>query len=232
MSGTFYGLGLGPGDSELITVKSWRLLSTADVVCWPVGPSGAALARQIADPFMPEDAIELPLPVPFGAAPADLDAAYADAAHRIARHLSEGREVAYLCLGDPLTYGSFALLAARLAIAHRVVAIPGVSTAQAAAAALARPLAQGMDIIKVLPANADPDRLQAEIAAGDATLVFLKAGRHIGLIRRLLNEAGIRDAFAVAHLGQDGERIVALREAELRSPYFSTVIAFAGSRTA
>jgi len=98
MNGTLYGLGVGPGDPELITLKSWRILSMAEVVAYPVAPSGTTRARDVASHFIPEDVIELPLEIPFGCGEAETSPAYDSAAQSISEHLSAGRNVAFLCM--------------------------------------------------------------------------------------------------------------------------------------
>ncbi len=232
MSAIFYGLGLGPGDPELITLKSWRILSMAEAVAWPVGPSGASRARETAAPFIPEDVIALPLPIPFGGAPAALARAYDEAAAVIAEHLEAGRDVAFICMGDPLFHGSFIYLAQRLEGAHEVRAVPGVAAPMACTAALGRPLARGKGIVKILPATADATRLRAELANGPATLAFIKAGHHAAALRGMIEEAGLLDhAIAIENAGMDDERIIPLAEAGADMPYFSTIMVFAGDET-
>ncbi len=229
MNGTLYGLGVGPGDPELITLKSWRILSMAEVVAYPLAPSGTTRARDVASHFIPEDVIELPLEIPFGAAETETASAYDKAAQSIATHLEAGRNVAFLCMGDPLFHGSFSYLMDRLVQRHSVEVVPGVAAPMSCAAALRRPLARRGDIMKVLPATADVERLRTEIAAGPATLVFIKAGRHVATLKRLLESAGLLDsACVVEDAGSERQRLLPLREAEGASPYFSTIIVFAG----
>src|SRR5262245_45078560 len=115
MSGTFYGLGVGPGDPELITLKAWRIISQVPVIAYPAANGGESLAYSIAAPFIPEDVIELAIAVPMRRERGPAQQAYDDAAQTIARHLEEGLDVAFLCEGDPLFYGSFAYLLTRLA---------------------------------------------------------------------------------------------------------------------
>src|SRR5688572_2237322 len=107
-AGTLYGLGVGPGDPELITVKAWRVLSLAPVIAYPQTVSGDSLARRIAAPFIPEGVMELPFTLPMlreERGPAR--EAYDGAAATMAEHLGAGRDVALLCEGDPFFYGSF-----------------------------------------------------------------------------------------------------------------------------
>ncbi len=229
MNGTLYGLGVGPGDPELITLKSWRILSMAEVVAYPVAPSGTTRARDVAGHFIPEDVIELPLGIPFGADGTETASAYDGAAMEIATHLEAGRNVAFLCMGDPLFHGSFSYLMDRLADRHAVEVVPGVTAPMSCAAVLRRPLARREGILKVLPATADAERLRREVAAGPATLVFIKAGGHIPALRRLLEDADLLGAaYVVENAGGETQRLLPMEEAGEASPYFSTVMVFAG----
>ncbi len=229
MNATLYGLGVGPGDPELITLKSWRILSMAEVVAYPLAPSGATRARDVASHFIPEDVIELPLDIPFGADETETAPAYDRAAEEIAVHLDAGRNVAFLCMGDPLFHGSFSYLMERLSGGHSVEVVPGVAAPMSCAAILRRPLVRKDGILKVLPATADPERLRREVEAGPATLVFIKAGRHMSALRRLLQDAGLLgSAYVVENAGSERQRLLPMDETANVSPYFSTVMVFAG----
>ncbi len=229
MNGTLYGLGVGPGDPELITLKSWRILSMAEVVAYPLASSGTTRARDVASHFIPEDVIELPLEIPFGADETETASAYDKAAQNIATHLEAGRNVAFLCMGDPLFHGSFSYLMDRLVQRHSVEVVPGVAAPMSCAAALRRPLVRREAILKILPATADAERLRREIAAGPATLVFIKAGGHVPMLRRLLADAGLLDsAYMVEDVGTERQRLLPMRDAKDASPYFSTVMVFSG----
>ena len=227
MAGILYGVGLGPGNPELITLKGWRVISLSPVIAWPEGESGQARARSIAAPFIPEDVIELPLLIPFGGREEELRQAYEKAARAIADHLRVGRDVAYLCLGDPLLYGTFARLAAHLPEDCEARAIPGVNAAQAAAASLLQRLAQGTEPFKMLPATMQDDALLAECLNRQAVLAILKAGHHLPRIAGLLRQAGRLDnAVVVQELGHGRERTLPLAQAarEGDASYFSLVL--------
>ena len=163
MSGTLYGVGVGPGDPELMTVKAWRLISMAPVVAFLTANGEHSTARAIAKPFLPDDAILLPIDMPMRVERAPGEAAYDAGAAAIAAHLREGRDVVFLCEGDPFFYGSFMYLFARLADEFETVVVPGVTSITAAAAAIARPLAARNEVVKVLPATLPPERLHAEL---------------------------------------------------------------------
>ena len=151
MTGTLYGIGVGPGDPELMTLKAHRLISTARVVAYPAPDDGDSFARQIAAATIPEDAEEIPMIVPMRVDRFPAQEVYAGAAERIAGHLELGTDVAVLCEGDPFFYSSFMYLFARLAKRFPVEIVPGVTSLTACAAALKRPLTSRNDVLTVLP---------------------------------------------------------------------------------
>ena len=227
MTGTLHGLGLGPGDPELMTLRSWRIISLAPVIAYPQPPSGQSRARAIAAPLIPEDVEELPLVIPFGADAAEVEAAYDQAAAMLATRLDAGLDVALLCLGDPLTYGTFGRVALRLAPKYPVQITPGVSTPQAAAARLGRILVRGDEALKFLPATMDEEMLMTECLNRHAALAILKLGGRLPLVRRALERAGrLEQAVVVEELGGANERILPLTEAtaEERGRYFSLIL--------
>ncbi len=227
--GTFFGLGVGPGDPELLTLRAWRLISNCDVIAYPVGDSGDSLARRICAPFIPEDATELALAIPMRTEREPGKAAYDAAALKIATHLNEGRHVAFLCAGDPFFYGSFMYLFARMAESYRTVIVPGVSSLTACAAQIARPLAARNDVLKVLPAPLPTDRLKAEIETAEAVAI-IKIGRHFERVRTILRDLGLADrATIIESATRDDEKITALNDIpEGERPYFSTILVYKG----
>lgn len=232
MSGTFYGLGVGPGDPELITLKAWRLISQVPVIAYPAANGNDSLARSIAAPFIPEDVIELAIDVPMRRERAPAQDAYDAAAHAIANHLDQGRDVAFLCEGDPLFYGSFAYLLTRLAEKYLTQIVPGISSITACAAAISRPLAARNDILKVLPGTLDATRLKQEITSSDA-IAIMKVGQHFDKIRGVLNELGLAgQATIIERATRDDEKITPLADVpEGERPYFSTILIYKGGES-
>jgi precorrin-2/cobalt-factor-2 C20-methyltransferase len=230
MSGTFYGLGVGPGDPELLTLKAWRLISQVPVIAYPAANGNDSLARRIAAPFIPEDVIELAIAVPMRRERQPAQQAYDVAARAIANHLDQGRDVAFLCEGDPLFYGSFAYLLARLAQKYLTQVVPGIASITACAAAIGRPLAARDDVLKVLPGTLDAARLRDEIVSSDA-IAIMKVGLHFEKIRGVLSELGlIGQATIVERATRDDEKITPLADVpEGERPYFSTILVYKGS---
>jgi precorrin-2/cobalt-factor-2 C20-methyltransferase len=232
MSGTFYGVGVGPGDPELLTLKAWRLISHVPVIAYPAANGKESLARSIAAPFIPEDVIELAIAVPMRREREPAQQAYDGAAQVIANHLDQGRDVVFLCEGDPLFYGSFAYLLARLAQNYLTQIVPGVVSITACAAAVGRPLAARNDILKVLPGTLDAPRLKEEIASSDA-IAIMKVGQNFEKIRGVLSELGLTSkATVVEKATRDEERITPLGDVPKgEHPYFSTILIYKGGES-
>src|SRR5438045_2977327 len=140
-TGLLYGLGLGPGDPELVTLKALRLLRSAPVVAYPAPEHGDSFARRIVAEWLDRGQREIAIRFPMRAGPPPF-AIYQAAAARLAAVLDGGQDVAYLCQGDPLLHGSFAGILAALPAGCLVTIVPGVSSPTACAAAAAWPLAQ------------------------------------------------------------------------------------------
>jgi precorrin-2/cobalt-factor-2 C20-methyltransferase len=213
-----------------MTVKAWRIIGQVPVIAYPVANGSDSLARRIASPFIPEDAFELRLPVPMRVEREPAREAYEDAARLIAEQLDLGKDVAFLCEGDPFFYGSFMYVHERLQQGHKVVVVPGVTSLTACAAAIGRPLAARNELLKVIPAPLDEARLAEEIATAEA-IAIIKVGKHFDKIRRVLRALNVADrAFIIERATRDDERILALDDLpEGERPYFSTILVYKGN---
>lgn len=230
MSGTLYLVGVGPGDPELLTLKAVRILGAAPVVAYPATGEDAALALDIARAHLHPAATRLAIAIPMTLARGPAQAAYDAGAAAILSHLRAGRDVAYLCEGDPLFYGSAMYLLTRVAGQAPVCVVPGVTSLTAAAAAIARPLAARNEILKILPAPLPDETLRAELAAVPAAAI-IKVGRHFDRIRALLAASGhAESAIVVEHATTGRERITRLADfAHDERPYFSTILCYSGA---
>lgn len=228
-AGTLYGVGVGPGDPELMTVKAWRLVSTARVIAYLAANGRESTARDIAQPFMPDDAVEISIDMPMRVEREPAQAAYDKGAERIAEHLAQGQDVVMLCEGDPFFYGSFMYVFARLSGKFSTVVVPGVTSITAAAAAIGRPLAARDEVVKVLPATLDVPSLSNEIA-GAQSVAIIKVGRHFAKVRSVLERAGLSArSLVVEKATRDDERIRPLTDVtEDTLPYFTTILAYRG----
>lgn len=197
--GHLYGVGLGPGDPGLITRRGADVIAAADVIAFHAGPHGRSTARRIASELIDArltPAIEELLVYPVTRGGGDdsdyaeaMGAFYAEATARLADHLSAGRSVAVLSLGDPMLYSSYQHLHRALAGDFPAHVVPGVPSVTAAAGELAHPLAEGTDIVSILPATAGRSRLEAAVAAADC-LVIMKLAGHVDEVRDILRDAG------------------------------------------
>ena len=231
--GRLLGLGLGPGDPELVTVKAARLLREAAVVAWFCKKGRRGHGRTIAERFMPGRCTEVVLAypvtteIPFNHPDyaACLAPFYDASATDLAHHLEAGRDVALLCEGDPLFYGSFMHLYIRLRTRFPVEIVPGVSGMSGCWTAAGLPMTWGDDVLTVLPATLPEEILRAKLAASDAA-VIMKIGGNLAKVRRAAAATGLdRDAIYVERGTMDGERVLALRDVcDDIAPYFSVVL--------
>ena len=199
-SARLIGVGVGPGDPELITLKALRVLREADVVAHFAKAGNASHARDIAAGHLRSDVAELPLLYPVtteipkdSAAYCDRIAAFYDASTAaIAAHLDAGRSVAVICEGDPLFYGSYMHLHVRLAPRYPTEVIAGVTGMSGCWSAAGMPIAQGDDVFMVLPGTLCEDELTRRLGEADAA-VIMKLGRNLPKVRRALARAGRLD---------------------------------------
>jgi len=224
MSGKLYGVGLGPGDPDLMTIRAARLISAADVVAYPALPGVESFARAIAAAHLREDVVELRMEVPMTPARGPAQAAYDTGAARIAEALEAGQDVVVLCEGDPLFYGSFMYLLARLSGRFDCEVVPGVTSVTACAAVLQRPLAARNEVLVVIPGPLPEADMRARIEGADAVAI-MKVGRHLAKIRGVLDGMGLLDrAVYVERATLGAERSMPLADAPADAPYFSMIL--------
>lgn len=227
--GTLYGVGLGPGDPDLLTVRAARLIASARVVAYPALAGGDSFARAIAADLIPADAQEIVMDVPMTPARGPAQAAYDGGAAAIAQALDAGQDVVALCEGDPFFYGSFMYLHARLAPRYEVEVVPGVTSVTACAARAGLPLAARNETLTVLPGPLPDAELTDRIRSAD-TLIIMKVGRHLSRLRMLLAVEGLLDrAVYVERATLPNERRVSLADAPDPAPYFSMIIVTKGA---
>lgn len=225
MSGKLYGLGVGPGDPELITVKALRLLRAAEVVAYPAPEGGTSFARAIVARWLVPSQHEIAIRMPIEAARFPAQQVYDSAAAEIAGHLEAGSDVVVLCQGDPFFYGSFMYLFARLAERFPVEIVPGVSSLTACAAAAAWPLAARDDALIALPASLGDDELARRLEAAEAA-ALIKLGRHFARVRSLLKRLGLtHHARYIEHATLASARVLPLDAVDAAEvPYFSMIL--------
>ncbi len=232
-SGTLYGVGLGPGDPELVTVKAARVIGEADVIAYHSARHGRSIARRIAEPYLRQGQIEEHLVYPVttettehpGGYAGAMEDFYREAAERIAAHLESGRDVALLAEGDPLFYSSYMHMHSRLTARFNAVIIPGVTSVSAASAAIATPLVTGDEVLSVLPGTMPVRELARRLADADAAVV-IKLGRTYPQVREALSLSGrLEEAFYVERASTDAQRVLPAAEVDADGvPYFSLAI--------
>jgi precorrin-2/cobalt-factor-2 C20-methyltransferase len=222
--GRLYGLGMGPGDPELVTLKAVRLLRAAAVVAYPAPEEGDSFARRIAAEWLDRGQKEIAIRFPMRPGPPPA-AIYDDAAAQLAAVLDRGDDVAFLCQGDPLFYGSFAGIMTRLAARYPVTVVPGVSSLTACAAAAGLPLVQRDASLGVFPATLDEGTLARRLAEADSAAV-IKLGRHFAKLRRVAERLGLLDgAVYVEHASLPDQRVMRLAEVDpAQVPYFAMAL--------
>lgn len=227
--GTFYGIGVGPGDPELITMKAIRILQRVDVVYAAASTKNShSLAVSIAKPHIPEATPIQRLSFPMTTDRAVTQLAWEENADTIYKSLSKGDDVAFLTLGDPMTYSTYGYVLRymnRIDAKLPVVTVPGITSYQAAAARLNVPLVEGEESLLVVSGAMGGDRLRQQTVKPE-NVVFLKAYRNVEDITRAISEAdaGYR-CMGISKCGQTDEKIMFdLEELETRSPDYWTLI--------
>ncbi|WP_338899724.1 precorrin-2 C(20)-methyltransferase [Streptomyces sp. TG1A-60] len=233
MSGKLYGVGLGPGDPSLMTVRAVEVIAEADVIAYHSARHGRSIARSIAARHIRADHIEERLVYPVTTETTDhpggykgaMEEFYAQASARLAAHLDAGRTVAVLAEGDPLFYGSYMHMHKRLVDRYDTEVIPGVTSVSAAAARLGTPLAEGEEVLTILPGTLPEEELTARLAATDVAVV-MKLGRTFSKVRGALESSGrLGEARYVERATMAGERLAELADVDAESvPYFSVAV--------
>mgnify|MGYP001358292864 CR=1 FL=1 len=212
MTGTLYGIGVGPGDPELMTVKAYRRLKEADVIAYPKkGRQSQSYAEQIIDAyFAPDEKRRLGLHFPMTKDISVLEPKWNEATDAIWAELATGRDVAFVTEGDPLLYSTFIHL---MNVMERrypealIEVIPGISSANAAAARLRLPLADGDEQVAIVPARADYEAMKAVLLGHDC-VVFFKVAKVIDFMIQLLRELDLLQRAAVVTKVTSEEEVI------------------------
>lgn len=227
--GTLYGIGVGPGDPDLITLKSVKILNRVDVVFAAASAKNKhSLAVSIAKPHLPEKTPVIMLPFLMSKDEDETQAAWQNNARTIIKELEQGKDVAFLTLGDSMTYSTYGYILAhikRLAPYLSVQSIPGITSYQAAAARLNTPLVEGEESFLLLSGVKGGDHLR-QLSGKPDSVVFLKAYRNVKDITSALDEADmIENSVGVTKCGQPDEEIVTdIIELNDRKPDYWTLI--------
>jgi len=229
VTGTLYGVGLGPGAPDLMTLRAARLIEGAAVIAYPTLAGAASFARSIAAGLIAADATEIVMDVPMSVERAPAQAAYDAGAAKIAQALTAGQDVICLCEGDPFFYGSFMYIHARLAAKFSVKVVPGVTSVTACAAEAGRPLVARNERLTVLPGPMNEATLRKRIAGAEAVAI-MKVGRHLPKIRTVIADLGLTNSATYIERATLPEQVVVpLAQAPDKAPYFSMILLTKGA---
>ncbi|MFP7674624.1 precorrin-2 C(20)-methyltransferase [Marivita sp. S0852] len=237
--GTIHGVGLGPGDPDLMSVRAHRMVTSARHVAFFRKAGRPGRARRLVAGLLPanvvEFAMEYPVTTEIPVAHPDYNAAlsafYTNCTAHLRSLVNDGEDVVVLCEGDPFFYGSFMHLYERLKGDVIVNVVPATTGMSAAWTASGQPITWGDDVLSVVMATLPEDTLVRHIKAADA-VVLMKIGRNIDKVRNALRRAGrYGTAWLVEYASMDGQTVQKLSEAEGRvTPYFSIVLVHGNGR--
>ena len=224
MNGVLYGVGVGPGDPELITLKSLRLIKSTEVIAYPKLKGSKSFARNIIEEFIDLPKFEIAIEIPMTVNRLPAQRAYDAAAQEISSHLNMGKNVVFLCEGDPFFYGSFMYLHSRLYKKYLVEIVPGVSSMTACAAMTKKPLAARNEVLTVLPGPLSKKELERRLADNNSSAI-MKVGRHIKKIKSVIDRLGLMDSsLYIERASLKEQRILKLIDAPEVAPYFSMIL--------
>ena len=231
MKNRLFGIGVGPGDPDLITLKAKRALEKADLIVYPAPENGESLAKGIAISHFPESCEELAIYIPMNTNHFPAMEIYKSASERIYAAVQEEKIVCVLCEGDPFFYGSFMYLFSFLKNRCSIEVIPGVSSIMAGSAILSSPLAAGNDVLTILPAPLSDSSLERQIRLADS-FVIIKIGRHFSRVRLLLAKLNLLEkALYIERATMATERIIDITEVDPQTvPYFSIIFVHTRNR--
>lgn len=224
MKGILYGVGVGPGDPELLTAKAIRLLRECDVVAAPQSTGGKQTALDIASPYIDKDKPVRLFNMPMTHDKQARNASHDAAADAICALLDEGKTVVFLTLGDPTVYSTYWYVHKRVAVrGYAAELVPGVPSFCAAAAAMGRALCEDGEMLHVIPATHGKAEEGLSLSGSK---VLMKTGKSVLEVRELLRQRGeLGNAALIERVGMDGERLIEdLDEIERPSGYFSIIL--------
>jgi len=235
MNAQFIGLGVGPGDPELITLKAHRLMQNADVVSYLANEQGSSQARDIAQHSLEGSKagqIEIPVPMPMKNDRTGANLAYDLAADKIRTVIAEGKKVVFLCEGDPLFFGSFSYLLDRLQDEMTCAVVPGISSVHAASSALKLPLSMLTESVAIINGRHSDEKIRQTLRQHDSVII-MKAGPYRPKILQALENTGRSgEANYLEYIGRD-EQIIVDDVSELndeKGPYFSLFVVLKNER--
>ena len=225
MTGILYGVGVGPGDSDLLTISAIRCIELSSVIAYPCLEGTPSFARGIVSDYIKESQEEISIAIPMKREYEPAQQAYDHAAKTLLERLREGKNVAVLCEGDPFFYGSFQYLFFRLAKKCPIKVVPGISSLMSCSTSLRQPLSARNDVLSILPAPLPDTALKACLQVAD-TAAIIKIGRHFSRIRNLLETMNLeKKSYYIERSTLPNEKIKNLDNVDpLEVPYFSMIL--------
>lgn len=229
MNAQFIGLGVGPGDPELITLKAHRLMQNADVVSYLANEQGSSQARDIAQHSLEGSKagqVEIPVPMPMKNDRTGANQAYDLAADKIRSVIAEGKNVVFLCEGDPLFFGSFSYLLDRLQDEMTCAVVPGISSVHAASSALKLPLSMLTESVAIINGRHSEEKIRQTLQQHDSVII-MKAGPYRPKILAALADTGrSEEANYLEYIGRDDQVIIddVSELGDDKGPYFSLFV--------
>ncbi|MGB9803541.1 precorrin-2 C(20)-methyltransferase [Desulfofundulus sp.] len=236
VSGKFYGIGVGPGDPELLTLKAYRVLQEVNIVCVPKSAADReSLALSIIKQVIKRQFMTLELFFPMSRDHQILEQHWASAGEKVAKLVQEGHKVAFITIGDPTFYSTYSYVQAYLQKNYPdlpVETIPGITAMSACAAALEEPLATGEESLAVIPAVYNLERLE-EILETFENVVLMKVNRYFNQVLELLRKKGLLERAALVSRCGYPDQIVNRKVSDLagqRIDYMSILVIHKGNR--
>lgn len=225
MVGKLYGIGVGPGDPELLTLKAVRLIGNADLIAYPMNKHGDSIALQIAASHIGEGSKVFGFHVPMNSDRTGANIAYDKAAAELRQHLEAGKKVACLCEGDAFFYGSFTYIFERLIDDFNIEIVPSIPAFVAASAALKIPMLIQNEDLQIIPAILDEAILIDKMRTGNNIAIY-KVGRHFAKMRQILDKLNLLEkAHLVEYVSQSQQKVTPMvKTNEDTRPYFSMII--------
>jgi len=230
-SGTLYGVGVGPGDPELLTVKAYRLLQDCSVIAYPSKAKGEkSYALEIVEVYVdPKGKTMLPLVFPMTKDESTLQQHWDQTVRQVYGHLELGLDVAFVTEGDPMLYSTFIHMARLMHDRHPstpVVSLPGISSVTAAASRLGVALAEGDEVVAIVPATTDREAMRHALVSHDC-VVFLKVAKVIDLLIALVSELGLSEKTVVCSMVTSARERIWTTVADLQGaslPYLTLMV--------
>ena len=219
-----YGVSVGTGDKELITLKAINAVKNCNVIAYIHSPNKQSMALEIINEYITDDKIHIAIEMPMGKNTKNAIYIYDSACEKIKQHLVKGTSVAFLCEGDAMFYGSFMYVNERIKYQYNVKIISGINSVSASTASLGVGLVSRNEILSVIPAGADEEKIITTIKNSDTITIVKTNNNNIDKIKKILSDLNLLDkAMCIINASSKNEQIIKLNKLN-EIPYFTTII--------